>query len=694
MPSDRTNGFVPVPSAPRPVADDDMVEMSSEDLAKILAGGGDPDVASPPPPQSLYDDDVEGEVKATLSRSPSTARRELLEAIEELDGMLEAAPTPDLLEVYHAAAAELLDLGELTVTERCWRRSLEIFPDNPAVRERLSATLRMGGRLREGALELLATIRDVEDENASDKAWLYLDLGALLERVAPLPGTGPNWDVGTGICPVVRIGGNGIVPSGKDTDGRAAKGFLADIPKQRQDGKPVVAPKKKVVVFPSEDLSAELCYRRAIELDPENGEAHKRLADCLAVLGGGGRNADVMEEALREFEAAAKLMPHDICCATHALYGSPDGGGKDLPALLMTPGRDEENITLDALCWNAANLVDDASASDAADAFERHGVLVLPRLLSSEQVDALTAAVRAKSSAADEDDDGDSSDGRRSRAVSDIDYTVETREPAKREHRALPLSGDADGATVQDVVGATLATLHPVLSRVLRASGDGNGDDSSNPLPLLGAGYMRVDRGARRQELHKDVHHYDRYRGPVEGMPPAEGDKGGDESGGPRTVSVQIQLTDTSRFEGNGDGSEGDVGGSLEVLPGSHRPDGANGHPDRIGRALKKSDGVVPIVVPPGTVTIYSSRLWHRGGENATISGNGKAKGKGSSGDDTSAESRLFCFLTVTEPESAAPPGLIHTMELEDVGRWIVTEHGLDRALSGEVGAIGGCAGR
>ena len=105
--------------------------------------------------------------------------------------------------------------------------------------------------------------------------------------------------------------------------------------------------------------------------------------------------------------------------------------------------------------------------------------------------------------------------------------------------------------------------------------------------------------------------------------------------------------------------------GSLEVLPGSHRPDAANGAAECIRQAVEEpleERGVVPIVVPAGTITLYSSRLWHRGGASR------------------SALERVFCFLTLTEPAAPAPPGLIHTMALDDVGAWAVGREGLVRA--------------
>ena len=109
--------------------------------------------------------------------------------------------------------------------------------------------------------------------------------------------------------------------------------------------------------------------------------------------------------------------------------------------------------------------------------------------------------------------------------------------------------------------------------------------------------------------------------------------------------------------------------GSLVVLPGSHRPDAASARPEQIKRAVAEptaENGVVAVAVPPGTVTLYSSRLWHCGGANR------------------SDRERTFCFLTVCEPDAPAPAGLIHTMEVEDVGAWVLDGKGL-QPRGGEV---------
>jgi uncharacterized protein (DUF2236 family) len=99
------------------------------------------------------------------------------------------------------------------------------------------------------------------------------------------------------------------------------------------------------------------------------------------------------------------------------------------------------------------------------------------------------------------------------------------------------------------------------------------------------------------------------------------------------------------------------------VLPGSHRPDAAFGHPTAILRAIQEGEaaGQLTIAVPRGTATLYSSRAFHRGSANR------------------SDRARTFCFLTVCEPDCAAPAGLIHTMERRDVGAWLVGPQGLQR---------------
>ena len=104
--------------------------------------------------------------------------------------------------------------------------------------------------------------------------------------------------------------------------------------------------------------------------------------------------------------------------------------------------------------------------------------------------------------------------------------------------------------------------------------------------------------------------------------------------------------------------------GSLEVLPGSHRPD-TGVSPAAIAKAVRdpsdSGSGVIPVNVVPGTVTIYSSRLWHRGGANE------------------SKKDRQFCFFTATENQENAPPGLIHTMQMSDVGKWCISGSGLSK---------------
>ena len=124
----------------------------------------------------------------------------------------------------------------------------------------------------------------------------------------------------------------------------------------------------------------------------------------------------------------------------------------------------------------------------------------------------------------------------------------------------------------------------------------------------------------------------------------------------PRAVSLQLQLTDTTLAD-----ASTPPRGSLELFPSSHRPDAAHGHPEAIRAAVADPSLLTRVDVAPGTATLYSSRLWHRGGANEGMA------------------ERLVCFLTLGEPEAPAPPGLVHTMAREDVGAWRVGARGLIR---------------
>jgi len=207
---------------------------------------------------------------------------------------------------------------------------------------------------------------------------------------------------------------------------------------------------------------------------------------------------------------------------------------------------------------------------------------------------------------------------------------------------------------VHRALSAIAKRLHPFLSRILQS-------EDNRSLPLIGSGFMQIKPGAQAQELHKDIHHYDRH-GPVDGMSAMASP----DFGKPRTVSIQLQLTNstgTTKIKRNAKGfAKPKKRASLEVLPGSHRPDAPSGRPEMLQAGVVKSKGVVPLDVEKGTVTVYSSRLWHRGGPN-----------------ESQKNTRVFCFFTVMEPESPAPPGLIHTMMMKDIGAWGVTADGLQR---------------
>ncbi|KAL7534139.1 hypothetical protein ACHAWF_004726 [Thalassiosira exigua] len=459
-------------------------------------------------------------------RDDGPSLEEALAAATYLERRLDAVPADDrararLGERLTSIACGLLDLGAPSRAAELFERVLEVEPDDVAVRERLSAARRMAGDAAGGARELHRVIRTLEDGGGCDGAtlsWLWLDLGHSIEEIAPLPGSGSEWDASIlkeEEAPRVRL---------DIEDGGSSEGG---------------------------ETSAFDCYRRALAHDGGNGMAHKRLVDALD------------DEALEEFDRAAELMPEDIFCATHVHYGAlchATIDNKSMGALPMGKGAAASNLA--DLSQDPSSLKgDEGDLISLAEAFERDGAIVFPRLLDAEGRRSLSAAVDS--------------------AVSDEsgahDFTDETRANSCRVHMALPLEGDHASA-----IASLFRTIHPLLSRILRCSDE-------DVIPLPGAGFMRTSPGAEGQ-----VHHHDLGSG------------GG---GGPRCVSIQVQLTDTRPASG-GDG--GGTMGSLEVLPGSHRPDASNGAPSVIREAVKDpapSKGVASIDVPPGSVTIYSSRL-------------------------------------------------------------------------------------
>ena len=99
----------------------------------------------------------------------------------------------DPLGPYHAAADALLEAGEYTAAEACYRHSLQLDGQNVGVHERLAATLRLSGRLAEAANELHDTLSLLGEEHEEVRCWLLLDLGAVIEDLAPIVGTGADW---------------------------------------------------------------------------------------------------------------------------------------------------------------------------------------------------------------------------------------------------------------------------------------------------------------------------------------------------------------------------------------------------------------------------------------------------------------------------------------------------------------------
>ncbi|KAL3934048.1 MAG: hypothetical protein SGPRY_000004 [Prymnesium sp.] len=335
-----------------------------------------------------------------------------------------------LLEAYHEIAEQLMREGVCEEAESCWRQCLEIEPHNLGVKERLAATLRANGNRLEAADHLHDLIGDL-DGSEEEQSWMYLDLGSVIDEVSPLAGVGPEW-----VEHCER--GSAEVQSPTLEVGSGTR---------------------------REELSAEACFRRAIQLDPSNGEAHKRLADLL-VLSHGPRAAHA------EFEIASQLLPDDICCATHCFYASSNQSQSEVSPLPLTDAHGS-SVPIGEEGLSALNVPydHDGWAAHAASTFEQHGAVVLNQLLSQRQVEVLLDAVNEQIT------------------CPMSDFTSETRNAEFRVHKALPVHSDAC-----DVLNDVLLTLWPLLSRVLQSSS----------FPLIGSGFMCVGPGASEQELHKD----------------------------------------------------------------------------------------------------------------------------------------------------------------------------------------------
>eukprot|EP00967_Tisochrysis_lutea_P111281 scaffold174812_cov35-Tisochrysis_lutea.AAC.3 len=401
----------------------------------------------------------------------------------------------DMLEVLSGVASALSSAGEHDTALHSLRFALEFEPHDVSLQEALVIALRRANRLREAAESCYSMIENSVE--TSESCWLYHHLGGVLQELVPLPGTGLDWEQ-----------------------------FDPDAP----------LPTIQLGQGSAELLSAEDCYRRAIQLHPSCGLVHKRLAELLSQTRGA-------EAAVEAWSKAACLLPEDICCATHHFYGAPAPRRRPPPALTHTFERDMPNYDgntnadlvledrqtyLRSLHHAAMPVLSDLSVdphSDdweerAAAIFEEWGVVVLPRLLTEEECTVLKAAVEA----------ADASD-------LTTDLTSDTRDPKARVHKALPLGRNAldeDGASIAEArstVSRALATLYGILARVLSC-------DKGDRIPLLGAGWMRVSPGATDQPLHKDVRGFDRHMA----VPPfvAECDDAS------RAVSIQLQLTDTA----------------------------------------------------------------------------------------------------------------------------------------------------
>jgi len=212
----------------------------------------------------------------------------------QLDSILNSARSSSsqqdmLLNDLHSIASTLLEYDANEKAADLFRYSLQEFdPSNVAVRERLSAALRAMGSFEESARELYRVIHSLEDEiNSQDQmgmfgaeegeslSWLYLDLGGLIEEIRPLPGAGSNWDAAITTeadAPKVTL----------EFDSDLEDGFTISLDDDDDNEDDLL---KDGQGTKGEALSAIECYRRAISYNGENGSAHKRLADALAIIG-------------------------------------------------------------------------------------------------------------------------------------------------------------------------------------------------------------------------------------------------------------------------------------------------------------------------------------------------------------------------------------------------------------------------
>ena len=524
----------------------------------------------------------------------------------------------DLLGNFHAVALALMefdeihpgDVGDVSPMARAaelFQYSLDNFGEDPAVRERLSAAYRTLGELDKSAEELFKVIKTLEEEETADDetlCMLYLDLGFLIDDIMPLPGAGYELESAVNYeeedAPKITFQHEEIVETVSDDE---------------------IKYQLKERTIP---LSSFDCYRNAISLDPTSGLGHKNLADALAII---GKN----EESCKAFEIASKYLPDDICCATHLHFASMQNSSQATKLAIPLKNDVKLGQTLDDICMDIG-----ASLQSMAATFERNGVIVFPDALSLDDVKVLSEKVDGiiSPSIANTSDTG----------CTVSDFTDETKAPKRRIHMAFPL---VDNEQCTKTISNLLGKLHPLLAIILQCN------SSEDGIPLIGAGFMETSPSASGQVLHKDVHFLDLHED-FDEMPESWDCS---RNGFPRCISIQVQLTDTTLG--------GKMMGSLEVLPGSHRPD-TGVSPADIAKAVRdpcdSGSRVIPVNVAPGTVTIYSSRLWHRGGANE------------------SKKDRQFCFFTATEnQQNVAPPGLIHTMQMSDVGKWCISSSGLTK---------------
>ena len=261
----------------------------------------------------------------------------------------------------------------------------------------------------------------------------------------------------------------------------------------------------------------------------------------------------------------------------------------------------------------------------------RHGALLVTGAIPPELCTALAAHLREVSSttgaATGVTDGGTGGTGSAPAAPPPYDTTHSTHARSRRRHVAVSLSAPAVAA-VLDELGAL---LHPLVC----AAALGSGADDCPPLRLVESGLLVSSPGAPAQPLHADTDG---------GVRPRE------------ALAFKVQLA-ASRVTA--------AMGPIELRTGSGRGEAVDGGG---GEAVDAQSRALPVPLPAGSILLYDTRLWHRGGANR------------------SKRRRPVFYVTVLGPRGAAPAGLPYTIEPEQAAGYA-----LDAA--GVVGPSGESAG-